>query len=80
MSIRSHIAANRTGVIVSALLGLVACLIVMHMSWQRNPQCEIHCEGAIYWGHWLGLGLSVFVPVSLVVFGLIWLFSHIENT
>lgn len=80
MSIRSRIAANRIDFIVSALFGLVACLMVMHMSWQHNPQCEIHCEGVIYWGYWLGLGLSAFVPVSLVVFGLIWLFSYVKNT
>lgn len=80
MSIKSHIAANKYHLIVSALLGLIAGFLIMYVSWQHNPQCEIHCEGIIYWGYWLVLGLSAFTPVFLAVFGLAWVFNHVKNT
>lgn len=80
MSTKSHIAANKHRLIVSALLGFIAGSLIMYVSWQHNPQCEIHCEGTVYWGYWLALGLSACVLVFLAVFGLVWAFNYVKNT
>ena len=79
MSIKSCIAANRFRLIVSALFGLIAGSLIMYVSWQHNPQCEIHCEGTIYWGYWLVLGLSALTLVFLAIFGLIWVFNYVKK-
>lgn len=53
-------------------LSLSLCIggTAMYLAWQHNPQCAIHCEGAIRWRYWLLLGASWAVPVFMVLVGL----------
>jgi hypothetical protein len=53
---------------ISLVPAILAAGVIMYISWQHNPQCEIHCEGKINWGYWLLLGFSGFVST--------WLISH----
>ena len=80
MSIKSYIAANKYRLIVSTLFGLIAGSLIMYVSWQHNSQCEIHCEGVVYWGYWFSLGAFAFLPVFLFIFVLSWVFGNVKNT
>ncbi|TVT47116.1 MAG: hypothetical protein FHK82_18200 [Sedimenticola thiotaurini] len=80
MSIKSHIAANKYPLTLSVLFGLAAGALVMYLAWQHNPQCEIHCDGGVYWSFWFMLGLSAFTPVFLVVICLVWVIKYVKNT
>ena len=60
--------------LISALIfGLFIAVLSLYVAWQHNPQCEFHCEGTIYWGAWLTIGLSWFIVGSLSVYGVAWL-------
>lgn len=65
----------KSKVIIGSIVGgLASALSVMALAWNHNAQCEIHCEGQIYWGYWLSLGASGFLPVflfAMLIFGLI---------
>jgi uncharacterized membrane protein len=54
-----------------AIVSIFTGAVSMCFSWQHNSQCEVHCEGVIYWGYWLGVGMSwfilTFLPLFLVV-------------
>lgn len=80
MNIKNYIAVNRVPLIVSVALAMAAGCVSMYISWQHNPQFEIHCEGTAYWGYWLSLGASPFVPVFLAVNGFAWVYSYVKNT
>lgn len=58
----------------------VAAGVILYISWQHNPQCEIHCDGEVYWGYWLMLGLSAFVPVYIFVLLLGLLVQRVNHT
>jgi hypothetical protein len=58
---------------ISAAIGFIFMIGSMCVSWQHNPQCEFHCDGAINWANWLLVGSSWFV----VVFSIIFLLSFV---
>ena len=80
MNIKSHMLANKQRLVISTIFGVIAGTLIMYASWQHNSQCEIHCEGVVYWGYWFMLGAFVFVPVFVFVYGLVWIISYVQNT
>ncbi len=80
MSTKGHIAANKVRLFVSLIFALVAATLVMYVSWQHNPQCEIHCKGVVHWGYWFTLGASVSIPTFLAAYGLIRALNYVKNT
>ena len=54
--------------LLSVLAGVFVGAVMMYLAWEHNPQCEFHCEGTIYWGHWFLIGVSWAIPVVVVLF------------
>lgn len=52
MITKSHIVAGKVRLFLSAIFAAVASALIMYVSWQHNPQCEIHREGVVHWGYW----------------------------
>ncbi len=60
--------------ILGLLLGIGVAALMMHAAWDHNPQCEIHCNGEIHWGYWVGIGFSWLVAVGVgffLIFGVV---------
>ena len=51
-----------------AIFSILTGSVSMYFAWQHNSQCEIHCEGVIYWGYWLCVGISWFILTFLPLF------------
>lgn len=52
---------------------------MMYVAWQHNAQGEIHARTTVYWLYWFGIGLSWFVPVTLVSGLITWVVWAIAN-
>ena len=79
INIRNHTIVNKYN-ILSMFFGFVSGLSAMFVSWQHNSQCEVYCNGSIYWGYWFALGFSMFLVVFLAVFFLLMLVNYVKNT
>jgi len=60
--------------------GLITAGVILYISWQHNPQCEIHCEGSVEWGYWILLGFSGFISVFLISLLLGFVIRRGKNT
>lgn len=74
----------KTGTIVGILSGVLVAAAVMYVSWQHNPQGEIHNELGVSWGYWFLVGFGWFVAtavtISLVSGGLLALAAYLHRT
>ena len=61
--------------VAGSVLGALVGGLMMYIAWQHNPQGEFHDIDGVHWLSWVGVGLSWFVAVLVVVtvvVGVMW--------